>query len=530
VEEMVNKETPSVTTHTVVFDDSSYREQHIDWTSCDVSMFVSEDYRNENFDQGTAKCGSFSVPASYSLDYGADLADLEIHVLKSPALVQENKIGSLFFCSGGPGESGIELVQFLEIPLDIRKRYDVVGFDPRGVGRSSPIKCADSDAIDYYFKTVSSPENYAQARSNLAWETKAVNNCAKLNPNWWVMTSLNTVRDMDIMRAVVAPNEKLNFVGFSYGTTLGVEYIREFPQHAGRMVLDSVTSNDDVDYNQQELESTYKALMALFDMCAADPQCPGKTNAEVQALIFKAQAKANAGKLTGTARMLSTLHMQGDVSTSDDELIYDGLMSLTYGATKDSYPDFRDALIELVKGSANYFENHALEQYGWVNDGKAWSRNNSSDILNIVNCMDTDSRELRSRKEIVKDGKRFAAADPFTAKFFASDSGYIHAGKRAGCQWSWLAFNDPLIPDPVTVMAPPVNNSGQKFLIIGSRLDTVTPIENAQDTAQRLKSTLLTYEGSGHAPSFGGIRCIDDAIVAYLVDGFLPEGDIVCAI
>ena len=104
------KKTPDVITRTVAFDDSSYRRQHIYWTSCDVSMFVSEDYRNDNFDQSTATCGSFSVPASYSLDYGADLADLEIHVLKSPALDQDNKIGTLFFCSGGPGESGIELI------------------------------------------------------------------------------------------------------------------------------------------------------------------------------------------------------------------------------------------------------------------------------------------------------------------------------------------------------------------------------------------------------------------------------------
>ncbi len=526
---MGKEKPPAVKTRVVAFDESSYRAQSITWRTCDASMFVPEDIRNENFNNWTAKRSSFKVPASYSLDYGADLPDLIIKVIKSPALDKKNKLGTLFFSSGGPGESGIDLVQFLEIPDEIRQRYDLVGFDPRGVARSSPIRCADSDAIDYYFKTVSSPENYAEARKNLTWEKAAINNCAELNPNWWVMTSLNTVRDMDIMREVVAKEDKFNFVGFSYGTTLGVEYIRAFPQHAGRIVLDSVTSNDDTDYNQAELESTYKALMALFDKCAADPLCPGDTNAQVQALIFKAQAKVNAGKLAGAAKKLSSLPIQGDFLVSDDELIYDGLMSLTYGATEDSYPEFLTAMTELVNGSAREFENHALEQYGWTFDGETWARNNSSDILNIVNCLDTDSRELRSRKEIIKDGKNFAVADPFTAKFFASDSGYVHAGHRAGCQWSWLAFNDPLIPSPVTLMEVPVNESGQKFLVIGSKLDTVTPIENAQDTARKLLSTLLTYEGSGHAPSFGGIKCIDDAIVAYLVDGYLPEDGIVCA-
>ncbi len=150
-------------------------------------------------------------------------------------------------------------------------------------------------------------------------------------------------------------------------------------------------------------------------------------------------------------------------------------------------------------------------------------------MLSIVNCSDTDSRDLRSRKKVAKDEVPFAAADPFTSKFFASDSGYVFVGTRAGCQWSWLAFADPKIPDPPDLMQTPVNESGQVFLVIGSKLDTVTPIENAQDTAKQLSSRLLTYEGSGHASSFGGIACIDDAIASYLVTGYLPEEDIVCS-
>jgi pimeloyl-ACP methyl ester carboxylesterase len=78
-------------------------------------------------------------------------------------------------------------------------------------------------------------------------------------------------------------------------------------------------------------------------------------------------------------------------------------------------------------------------------------------------------------------------------------------------------------------MKSPVNTSGKTFLVIGSALDTVTPIENAKDTAEKLTSRMLVYEGSGHAPSFGGIACIDDAVARYLVDGYLPSETIVCA-
>jgi pimeloyl-ACP methyl ester carboxylesterase len=77
-------------------------------------------------------------------------------------------------------------------------------------------------------------------------------------------------------------------------------------------------------------------------------------------------------------------------------------------------------------------------------------------------------------------------------------------------------------------MKSPVNESGKTFLVIGSAIDTVTPIENAKDTAEKLSSRMLVYEGSGHAPSFGGIACIDDAVARYLVEGYLPSRTIVC--
>jgi pimeloyl-ACP methyl ester carboxylesterase len=509
----------------------SYMTQSVKWKSCKQDVFVPDDWQNKDFDADAAQCASFKVPASYSSEFGRDLPDLAIEVLKSPALDQANKLGTLYFNPGGPGGSGIEVVQFLEIPKEIRQKYDVVGFDPRGVGKSSPIRCDDTDTIDYFFETVSSPENEQEGQANSEWWQKTVEDCAKRNPNWWVMTTLNTVQDMDIMREVIGGDDKLNFVGMSYGTTLAVEYIRAFPDNAGRIVLDSVTSNDDEDYNQAELESTHKALTALFEMCAKDKKCPGDTVEEVEQIIFDAQDLANEGKLEGQAKYLSSDVPGSEFVVSDDELLYLGLFNYTYGSTEDSYPGFRDSMNELVKGDAWYFEYEALNYSGWsANDENEWERDNSIDILDIVNCLDMDSRDLSTKEEREEYDKRMAAADPFTSKFFSSDSGYVHVGERQGCQWSWLAFDDPEIPDPPDLMESPVNDSGQTFLVVSSKLDNVTPIENAQDTAKLLNSRLLTYEGSGHSPSFGGIKCIDDAIAKYFNDGYLPEDDIVCSV
>jgi len=268
----------------------------------------------------------------------------------------------------------------------------------------------------------------------------------------------------------------------------------------------------------------------LFELCAKDKECPGETVTEVEQIIFDGQDMADKGKLEGSAKNLSSLADDAEFVPSDDELLYYGMFSLTYGSTEYSYPTFRDSMNELVKGNAWYFEYDALEYSGWTaDDDNIWTRDNSEDLLNIVNCLDMDSRDLRTREEVIEDEKVYAAADPFTSKFYTSDSGYVYVGDRAGCEWSWLAFDDPKIPDPPELMPSPVNSSGQTFLVVGSKLDTVTPLENAQDTATRLKSRLLTYEGSGHAPSFGGIACIDDAITKYLVEGYLPDADIVCA-
>jgi len=271
-------------------------------------------------------------------------------------------------------------------------------------------------------------------------------------------------------------------------------------------------------------------LVALFELCARDTKCPGDSVSEVEQIIFDAKDLADEGKLSGNARNLASDVPDSEFVSSDDEILYLGIFNMTYSSTESSYPNFRDSMNELVEGDAWYFEYDALTYSGWTaNDEDEWSRNNSIDILNIVNCLDIDSRDLRTKEQIEKDEKRNAEADPFTAKFYSSDSGYVYVGDKQGCQWSWLAFDDPAIPDPPNIMETPVNESGKTFLVIGSKLDTVTPIENAKDAAEQLSSRLLIYEGSGHSPSFGGIECIDDAVARYLVEGYLPSRTIVCA-
>jgi pimeloyl-ACP methyl ester carboxylesterase len=506
-----------------------YRNQSIEWKMCGDDVLLAEDSQSEDFNAKAAQCGTFEVPANYATELGSDLPDLNIIVLKSPALDQENKFGTLFFNPGGPGGSGIQMVQWLSIPDEIRTHYDIVGFDPRGVGKSSPIKCDDKAFIDTYFETSSSPKTEYEAQKSVEWQNKIVADCAEANPNWWVMTSLNTVRDMDIMREIITGDEKFNYVGMSYGTTLGIEYIRAFPDKAGRIVLDSLTSNDTDSYYSAGDSSTYESLLPLFEACAQDIDCPGTTATEVEDLIIVARDKARLGNLEGMAKHLSSQDIQDDeyVATTD-QLIYDGLVALTYWSTEDAYPSFKQSMIDFQNGTVGNLEYYGLGLYGWDFSGDQIVRDNSYEMLNIVNCLDIDSRDLRTEIEANTDEVASKLADPFTYRYFDTDQIVTAQDATPGCDWSWLAFDDLTISDPPKVMERPVNESGQKFLIIGSSLDAATPLENSQIAAIQLGSRLITYEGSGHAPSFQGITCIDDAVVSYLIEGFLPEKDIFC--
>ncbi|NDD26317.1 MAG: alpha/beta fold hydrolase, partial [Actinobacteria bacterium] len=133
-------------------------------------------------------------------------------------------MGTIFINPGGPGQSGIEQLQWSNFPEDLIAHYNIVGFDPRGVGNSdlsdgTEIKC--SDELDYrsYFEGEGSPANLEEYEASIAAGDKYFTDCIEKNPYWWTMSTKSVVDDLEIMRKVLLKDEPLNFIGSSYGTT-----------------------------------------------------------------------------------------------------------------------------------------------------------------------------------------------------------------------------------------------------------------------------------------------------------------------
>lgn len=508
-------------------DARSYQSQTLVWEECTSAAFIDEDQFDPHFNKADVLCAAIKVPASYDVAFGSDLKPLSIQVMRQAASDQANKLGALFFNPGGPGESGIEEIQWMALDKELRAKYDIIGFDPRGVGMSSPIRCSDEMDLASYFTTFTSPENEEEAKVNDDFYAKYLEDCTKKNPAWWTTTTNNTVKDMDILRQVITGDKPLNFMGSSYGTTLAAEYIRQFPENTGRIVLDSPTSNEGDEYANElvDAKAQYDAFTRMFDKCATDPDCPGTTRQEVEDLLIEARDRAEEGKLSGFAGVKDSPDYPGE-KLSSDYLIYEGIASLAYWPIDDAYPEFKAGMKDLETDWNGVFEYYGLSLDGY--DPETMERNNSYEILSIVNCMDSAGLDTHTKAEKNAHEKALAKANPFEERFFAAHTKFEAKDPMPGCDWTWLAFDDLEIPDPPDAMPELENESGKQFLLIGSKGDNATPYEFAVRTAKNLNSVLLTYEGTGHAIAYNGYTCVDDKITDYLLTGELPPAKTSC--
>lgn len=175
-------------------------------------------------------------------DYGRpDGGDVELAVSRKKATGPGSRIGSLLVNPGGPGGSAIGYLQgyaALGYPAQVRARYDMVAIDPRGVARSEPVECLTGQEMDTYTQVDQTPDDDAEVQELTAAFEKFAAGCEKRSGEILpYVSTVDTARDMDVLRALLG-DEKLHYVGASYGTFLGATYADLFPQQAGRLVLD----------------------------------------------------------------------------------------------------------------------------------------------------------------------------------------------------------------------------------------------------------------------------------------------------
>ncbi len=202
---------------------SRFYGQSITWSACD----------------GEFQCGSFEVPLDYANPSGEAIT---IKVLKAPATDKSKRLGSLVVNPGGPGASGIEFARYAggTISPAVLAQYDIVGFDPRGVIESTPIKCMDGPQTDRFLSTLGAPATAGQRSEVEKVAADFGESCEQHSPTLTpAIGTVATARDMDVLRQVLGES-KLNFIGLSYGTLLGLIYIDQFTDKVGRFVLDGV--------------------------------------------------------------------------------------------------------------------------------------------------------------------------------------------------------------------------------------------------------------------------------------------------
>jgi pimeloyl-ACP methyl ester carboxylesterase len=441
-------------------------------------------------------CGRTEVPISYRTRGGPTLP---LFLVKVVLAGQTDRIGSLLVNPGGPGASGADaaISLALTMPTDVLQRFDLVGFDPRGVGLSTPVQCLPGELKDEVAAAEPRPLTDAQQRDAFALSQRVADTCAKkYGSALGTFNTADTARDMDRLRQSLG-DAKLSYLGYSYGTTLGSVYAELFPRNVRAMVLDGDVDPDASD--QAEAESAAAGLEKSFDAFAANctglpSGCPVGADPRrfVQDLLTQADTTPIPSAKQGETRKATA----GIVLTAVQSAMYD----------TSTWPQLAQALAAAQKGDAQGLFSLADSYNGRLADG---SYTNLVDANLAISCADTTQRYTQQQV-------RAAIAD-WNGKY--PMFGAAIAVGLYSCT-VWKAARTPL-PERAAVSSAPI-------LVVGNTGDPVTPYAGAQDMARDLGSTaLLTWQGQGHT-SYPKTPCVTAAVDSYLVNLTVPPAGLTC--
>ncbi|MCM1977053.1 MULTISPECIES: alpha/beta hydrolase [unclassified Streptomyces] len=483
-------------------EDEDLTAQKLDWEDCPAPS-QAEGGGNPPSplpDGDQWQCATMKAPLDWD-DPEGDTIDLALIRAESSGRASE-RIGSLVFNFGGPGGSGVTtLPAFGEDYAALRTRYDLVSFDPRGVGRSAPVECENDQQLDAYFQQDATPDD-AEERTELLDNTKEFNaaceeNSGKVLPQ---VRTTDAARDMDLMRQVLG-DDKLYYFGISYGTELGGVYAHLFPKRVGRAVFDAVV--DPTQTPEQGSLGQARGFQRALDNFAEDctskvEDCPiGDTAQDVKDRIAKLLADLDRKPLPGIFPRDLT---QTAATNGIAQALYsqDFWEYLTQGLEQAYDGDGR--ILMLLSDSMN-------------------GRNENGEYSNItaanvaINCADDKPRYTT---EFVESKlPEFRAASPLFGDYLA---------------WGMLSCTDWAVPgaaDHPDVSAP----GAAPILVVGNTGDPATPYEGARKMVRALGEGVgveLTYKGQGHGAYDSGNRCVQSAVNGYLLEGKVPPAGTVC--
>lgn len=464
-----------------------FYNQKLSWKSCgDAKTF----------------CSFLEVPQDWNKPAGERF---KIAVIYRQAGSAKPK-GSLLFNPGGPGTSGVSWVRNSGEQIGtsyLRDNFNLVSFDPRGVGESEPkVKCLTAEQNDEMFygassAPVGSAQDVADTRAKMK---KFVAACVKnTGPGLQFIDTISTARDMDIIRAAFGEN-KINYLGYSYGTYLGTVYAQLFPKRVGHMVLDGAV-DPTVDEETQDLDQLKGFDQALKDFltdCLDNQDCPFSGS------LTKAQARVT--------KLLGDIEKKPLNTDSDRKLtIWAALTGIVMPLySQDWWPSLAEGFSEALRGDGTTLLSLADTYNDRNEDGTYASNTIESNIA--ISCV--DSRAPSDAASMAAANKKLLAASPMLGK-------YWQFGALSCEQWPY-----PVAKRPDTFKA----SGAEKILVIGTTGDPATPYGQAVSLANDVlaNAQLITFNGEGHTAYGLESACVNKVVDNYFIKNVVPTEDPDC--
>lgn len=455
--------------------------QTINWEECDEAHSLSDDLAERLDSRGIAtdsfKCAMIEAPLDWNDSKSQETIDLA--VVHIPSLGKGEPIGTLTGNPGGPGASGLQYMYGMTVSAGfdaVREKYDLLGFDPRGIGRSTPVECPDASGI---------------------FEIE-IALCAEENPLALSMGTSQVARDMELLRTLMG-EDKLDYLGYSYGTILGATYSTLFPERVGRVVLDSAPDHtwaSPVGHFTQSVAFTNE-IIALLEGCEAIDavtSCPISGETALEAKIDELDAQPFTAS---------------DGTVVNGGLVYEYLMSGLYGGNVGRV-EVLDTFGRALAGEQEQIDDLAAAMAG------GGASVGMAGMLVSCHSFPEDPDILGLLETITEQGMPRLLGGPDI-----TDSN-LQQFVSLGC--AALPNSGGDITDRFT--AP----KDAPLLVIGITGDHATPYENGRSLAKQLGNTrFVTLEGHGHGASFTDrSTCIDDVTAEFLLEGKLPKDGLVC--
>lgn len=450
------------------------------------------------------QCAQVFAPLDWDEPEGERIT---LALVRQPALSGTSQ-GSLFVNPGGPGAPGMS---YIRDGIDgavgeaLQQNFDIIGWDPRGTGESSPVSCLDAQAMDTFLFDISSSQGLergsdewidAAAKESQAFGDACLESTGPLLGN---IDTLSTVQDLDMLRAIVG-DDKLNFLGYSYGTYIGARYADTYPERVGRLVLDGATdpTATESEVVREQTLGFEAALRAYVADCLTRDDCPfsgtvDESMAQIGALIDEVDQRpieANDGRMLGADTMMTAI--------------------ITPLYSQVNWPYLDQLFLGVENGDAETAFMLADFYYDRV-DGVY--QTNLMEAFLSINCLDYPREAGADVERMRAEAAELATIAPTIGRF----QGY---GDVFCSNWPF---------DGVGSREPVRAEGAAPILVVGTTGDPATPYRWAVSLAEQLESgVLVTYHGEGHT-AYGEDACVDAVIEDYFLTGAVPATDPQCA-